>query len=155
MFFRRKKRTGLTGKVTLKPLRYPHKILAVWASAIDGNVELRDGLLASEHYKELGMVVHAILLKEEARHWLMKNGYPHLMAMVNGAEGNRQAIDWLERNNFQVLKQIALAADGNERGFEWLARNGHRSFLAVAQSIKKVKDEIEASHNDVHQFGRD
>lgn len=156
MFFKRKKKkSDVSGVIKLKPLKYPPKILVGWAEAISGNNDLRDWFLASEEYTELGMAVHAIYLKDDARDWLMKNGYAHLLAMINGVEGNQEALHWLEKNNFQVLKHVALAGDGKEESFEWLKRNGHEEFALISQRIKKVKDEIEDDHNDVHKFGRD
>ena len=157
MLFRRKKKdqVEITGVVKLKPLKYPPKILVGWAEAIAGNTELRDWFLASEDYKELGMAIYALQLKDDARDWLMQNGYAHLMAMINGVEGNKEALHWLEKNNFQVLKHVALAGDGHEESFQWLTKNGHEEFALISQRIKKLKDEIEEDHNDVHKFGRD
>ena len=156
MFFKRKKKNNqLIGQVKLKPLNYPPKILVGWAEAIGGNIDLRDWFLASEQYKELGMAVYAINLKDDARDWLLKNGYAHLMAMINGVEGNVEALHWLEKNNFQVLKHLALAGDGKEESLNWLIVNNHREFALVAQRIQRVKDEIEENHNDVHKFGMD
>jgi hypothetical protein len=77
MFFKRKKNKSNYSQPTtvqLKPLNYPAKILVGWAEAIGGNAALRDWFLASDDYKELGMTVHALLLKDDARDWLMKNG---------------------------------------------------------------------------------
>jgi hypothetical protein len=156
MFFKRKKnKAEVTGTVKLRPLNYPPKILVGWAEAIGGNKDLRDWFLASDDYKELGMAVHAIMLQDEARDWLMKNGYAHLMAMINGVEGNKEALHWLEKSNFQVLKHVALAGDGNEKSLMWLVDNGHQEFAMISQKIKVIKDEIEENHNDIHKFGRD
>ena len=156
MFFKRKKKSAdITGKVQLKPLNYPPKILLGWAEAIAGNTDLRDWFLASPHFKELGMSVYAIHLKDEARDWLIQNGYAHLMAMINGVEGNAEALHWLEKNNFQILKHLALAGDGKEESYKWLIANNHNEFALVAQKIQHVKDEIEENHNDVHKFGMD
>lgn len=157
MFFKKKKKEDaeVTGVVKLKPLRYPAKVLVGWAEAIGGNKDLRDWFLASEEYKELGICVHAILLKDDARDWLMQNGFAHLMAMINGIEGNKEALHWLEKNNFHILKHVALAADGDESSFQWLIKNQHKEFAMISQKIKIVKDQIEEEHNDIHKFGRD
>ena len=155
MFGRKKKKAEISGSVKLKPLRYPPKILVGWAEAIAGNNELRDWFLASDEYKELGMAVHAIYLKDEARDWLMKNGYAHLMAMINGVEGNKEALHWLEKNKLHLLKHLALAGDGNADSLKWLINNNHQEFAIVAQKIEFVKNEIEEYHNDVHKFGVD
>ena len=155
MFGRKKKKAKVTGTVSLKPLNYPPKILIGWAEAIGGNTDLRDWFLASEQYKELGMAIYALHLKDDARDWLLNNGYAHLMAMINGVEGNAEALHWLEKNNFQVLKHLAMAADGERDSMRWLIANNHQEFAIVAQKIETVKNEIEENHNDVHKFGMD
>jgi len=155
MFGRKNKKAEISGVVQLKQLKYPPKILIGWAEAIGGNTKLRDWFLASDEFKELGMAVHAIYLKDEARDWLMKNGFAHLMAMINGVEGNKEALHWLEKNNMQLLKHLALAGDGNEDSMRWLVKNNHQEFAIVAQKIEFVKNEIEENHNDVHKFGVD
>ncbi len=152
---KKKKAAEVTEVVRLKALHYPSKILVGWAEAIGGNTDLRDWFLQSNQYKELGMCVHALLLKDEARDWLMKNGFAHLMAMVNGAEGNINAIHWLDKSNFQVLKHVALAGDGNRESLQWLVKNNHKEFAMVAERIRVLKDQIEDTHNDIHSFGKD
>lgn len=158
MVFRRKKKkkeAEITKVVKLKPLNYPPKILVGWAEAIGGNTDLRDWFLASNQYRELGLCVHALLLKDDARDWLMKNGYAHLMAMVNGAEGNKDAIHWLDKSNFQTLKHVALAGDRDEDSLKWLIKNNLPEFAMIAEKIRVLKDQIEDTHNDIHSFGKD
>lgn len=154
MFFKRKKKNNplIEGVVTLKPLNYPPRILIGWAEAIGGNKSLTDWFLESPDYKELGMSVYALQLKDDARDWLMKNGYASLMAMINGCEGNEEAIHWLDKSNLQVLKHLALAGDGHETSFKWLIQNKHHEFALVAQRIKILKDNIEERHNDIHRI---
>lgn len=158
MFFKKRKKKNeheIATLVELKPLNYPSKILVGWAEAIGGNTDLRDWFLASEQYKELGMSVHALLLKDEARDWLMKNGYAHLMAMINGAEGNQEAIHWLNKSNFKVLMHVALAGDRHADSLKWLIDHKHIEFAMIAERIRVLKDQIEETHNDVHSFGKD
>ena len=160
MFGRRKKnkreKMGEVSEVVkLKPLHYPPKILVGWAEAIGGNTDLRDWFLQSDQYKELGICIHALLLKDDARDWLMKNGYAHLMAMINGAEGNADAIHWLDKANFQTLKHVALAGDRDEDSLKWLMDKGHKEFAMIAERIRVLKDQIEDTHNDIHSFGKD
>jgi len=159
MIFKRKKKKDtdqeISTLVQLKPLNYPPKILVGWGEAIGGNIALRDWFLASADYKELGMTVHALLLKNDARDWLMKNGYAHLMAMINGAEGNQEAIHWLNQSNFQILKHVALAGDRHENSLQWLIDHKHVEFAMIAERIRVLKDQIEDTHNDVHTFGKD
>lgn len=158
MLFKKKKKNKkaiVTGSVELKPLNYPPKILIGWAEAIGGNKELLDWFLASKDYKELGMAVYAINLKDDARDWLMKNGYAHLMAMINGVESNQEALHWLEKNNFHLLKHLALASDDEIESMKWLVQNGHHEFAIVAQKINTVKLEIEQDHNDIHRIAKE
>jgi hypothetical protein len=158
-FFRKKKQKEAqeeaTKKVKLMPLNYPPKILIGWAEAIGGNNDLRDWFLASDQYKELGLTVHALLLKDDARTWLMENGYAHLMAMVNGVEGNKEAIHWLQKSNFITLMNVALAGDGDMNAYQWLLENNLKEFALISQKIKVLKDQIEETHNDIHSFGKD
>lgn len=158
MFWKKKKKAEekkLEGPVKLKPLKYHPKILIGWAEAIGGNKDLRDWFMASPDYKELGVFIYALHLKEDARQWLINNGYAHLMAMINAVEGNKVALAWLEKNQFNVLKQVALSGDGNQEAFNWLIQNGHHEFAMISKKIEQVKDEIEDNHNDVHKFGLD
>jgi len=157
MFWKKKKKDALIfeGEIKLKPLKYHPKILLGWAEAIGGNKELRDWFMESPEYKELGIFIYALHLKEDARQWLLKNGYAHLMAMINAVEGNKVALQWLEKNNFHVLKHVALSGDGDVNSFQWLVDNGHQEFAMISKKIEQVKDEIEDSHNDPHKFGLD
>lgn len=143
------------GEIKLKPLKYHPKILLGWAEAIGGNKDLLHWFLESPDYKELGIFVYALHLKEEARAWLMKNGYAHLMAMINAVEGNKAALSWLEKNKMHVLKHVALSGDGDENSFKWLKENGHPEFAMISKKIEIIKDEIERNHNDPHKFGLD
>lgn len=155
LFGRKKKKEELKGPIKLKPLKYPPKILLGWAEAISGNKDLRDWFLESPDYKELGMFVYALHLKEDARQWLMDNGYAHLMAMINAVERNKEALHWLEKSGFNVLKHVALSADGHEESFNWLIQQGHSEFAMISKRIEVVKNDIEDNHNDVHKFGLD
>jgi hypothetical protein len=106
-------------------------------------------------YKELVMANHAINLKDEARAWLIANGYPHLMAMINACEGNETAQKWLIAHGFDKLYHMALAIDGEMDSWDWLGKNVPADIFLLTQTIKKIKDNIEESHNDIHTFGRD
>ena len=143
-----------TNKVITKDFSYHPKIILAWAKAIEGNNDLLD-YLNKQNLKELVMATHAIRLKDKARDWLMKNGYPHVMAMINAAEGNRQAMEWLRINDFEVFYNMARAIDDEPEGFVWLKENATQDIFLLTKSIKKVKDEIEEAHNDIHMRSRD
>jgi len=101
------------------------------------------------------MATYAIYLKDDARAWLPKNGYPHLLAMINGAEGNESAQHWLKTHGFDILYHIALAVEDEQESFLWLGENTPADIFMLAKSIKKIKDQIEENHNDIHSFRQD
>jgi hypothetical protein len=150
MFWKRKRKEKVEGKLTVKPLNYPAKVIAVWAEAITDNKALLEVLLKSE-YKELGVFVYALNNKDDARIWLMKNGYPHLMALINGVEGKQDALKWLKANKFDVLFYMAKAGDGDEDAFKWLL-NKDKDMAMIAKKIEFVKNQIEENNNDVHRI---
>lgn len=157
LFGKRKKRqvnVNDTKKVPTKKFSYHPKVILAWAKGIEGNTELLN-YLNDNGYKELVMATHAIRLKDKARDWLMKNGYPHVMAMINAAEGNRQALEWLKMNDFLILYNMARAIDDEKEGFAWLKHNATQDIFILTTSIKKVKDEIEEDHNDIHKRSKE
>ncbi len=155
-FFKRKKKyKGDSEKkkptrLAIQPFNYHPKIIIAWAKAIEGNADLLKYLL-DNGYKELVMAAHAIKLKDKARDWLMENGYPHVMAMINAAEGNQQALHWLNKNDFKLFYNMAIAIDGENEGFKWINQHSTQDLFLLTKSIKKVKDDIEEEHNDVHR----
>ena len=156
-WFKRKKRevkVENTERATLKNLEYPAKIILAWSKAIEGDDQFLIWL-KDNGYEELFMATYAILLKEEARKWLTDNGYAHLLAMVNAAEGNESAKKWLQTHNFEVLYHIACAVDDEEQSFHWLGQNAPADIFILTRTIKKVKDQIEENHNDIHSFRKD
>lgn len=148
------KNSDEVAKVAIKPINYPPKIILAWAKAIEGNSDILVWL-KENGYIELAIATHAIYLKDEARQWLTKNGYSHLMAMINGAEGNETAQKWLLAHNFDILYHMALAIEDEQSSWEWLGENVTVDMFLLTQTIKKVKDQIEENHNDVHSFGKD
>ncbi|MFZ9027641.1 MAG: hypothetical protein ACO2Z9_01435 [Crocinitomicaceae bacterium] len=156
-WFKRKKRevkVENTERATLKNLDYPAKIILAWSKAIEGDDQFLIWL-KDNGYEELFMATYAILLKEEARKWLTENGYAHLLAMINAAEGNESAKKWLQTHNFDVLFHIACAVDDEQQSFHWLGQNAPADIFILTRTIKKVKDEIEENHNDIHSFRKD
>lgn len=155
-WFRRKKTVKVEDitKVEIKAIDYPAKIILAWAKAIEGNEQFRLWL-KDNGYPELLMATYAIYLREEARDWLNSNGYPHLMAMIHAAEGNESAQNWLVRNGFEILYHIAMAVEDEQNSFVWLRTHTTQDIFILAQTIKKVKDNIEENHNDVHSFRKD
>jgi hypothetical protein len=133
---------------------YPAKIVLAWAKAVDGDEKFV--LWLNENgFSELAMATYAIYLKDEARNWLMKNGFPHLMALINAAEGNKKAQAWLLANKMELYFHMALAIEDDPRSWVWIQKNCGIEIFIVTKSIKKIKDQIEENHNDIHSFGKD
>ena len=127
----------------LGSMQYPAKVLLAWGEAISGNRQLLDWLMKNG-YQELGMTCHAIHLVDSARAWLMSNGQPHLMALVNGAE-----------YGYKHLADMALGADNDDDAIQRLIAAEQREWAGVALKIRSVKNQIEERHNDVHSLSRD
>lgn len=150
----KKKAQTHTANVAYSSFNYPPKIILAWIKALEGNEQLAKFLLENG-YEEIFFLNQAICLKQEARDWLMKNGYPHLMAFVNAAEGNESAQKWLSVHGFELLHYSALAIDNEPEGFNWLRMHSDELIFGLIKTIKKVKDEIEFNHNDMYSFGKD
>lgn len=156
-WFRKKKRTidvSATKSTALKPLNYHPKVILAWAKAIERNDEFVLWL-NDNGYEELVMATYAIYLKDEARKWLQQNGFAHLLAMINAAEGNESAQKWLLVHDFEILYHMALAIEDDQESWKWLGANVTPDMFILTQTIKKVKDQIEENHNDVHSFRKD
>ena len=155
-WFRKKRKHEVDGmaKSEVKPINYSAKIIIAWSKAIEGSDEFMLWLKVNG-YPELVMATYAIYLKDDARAWLAKNGYPHLLAMINGAEGNESAQQWLKVHGFDILYHIAQAVEDEQESFFWLGKNAPVDIFMLAKSIKKVKDQIEENHNDIHSFRQD
>ena len=85
----------------------------------------------------------------------MSNGQPHLMALVNGAEGNKNAVVWLRQYGYTYLADMALGADNDDDAIQRLIAAEQREWAGVALKIRSVKNQIEERHNDVHSLSPD
>ncbi|MFT5778857.1 MAG: NADH:ubiquinone oxidoreductase subunit C [Crocinitomicaceae bacterium] len=151
---RRKIKAGELSSVPLNKIDYPPKIILAWSQAVLGNDEIMLWL-KDNGYEELCMATYAIYLKDEARNWLQAHGYAHLLAMINAAEGNESAQRWLLVHDFEVLYHIAMAVEEESLSIRWLAQNAPKDVFILTKAIKKIKDQIEENHNDVHTFRQD
>ena len=138
----------------LQDLNYPSLVYIAWAKAVEGDTTIQEWL-KNNGYPELYMATFAILLKDEARNWLIANGYAHLMAMINGAEGNLKAQEWLLKNEFELLYHMSLAIDHEDNSWFWLSKYASQEIRILTKCIQRVKDEIEENHNDMHSIGKD
>lgn len=157
-FFKKKKPREISPdqmqKAPLKSIDYDPKIILAWSKAVEGNDDLMEWL-KDNGYPELFMATYAIYLKNEARDWLVQNGYAHLMAFINAAEGNESAQKWLQVHQFDLLYHMALAIENEQESWVWLKQNASQDLFILTKSIKDVKDKIEENHNDIHSFRRD
>jgi hypothetical protein len=158
-WFRKKTNAALPKKadvkmVQMQPFDYQSKIILAWAKAVEGNHEIKKWLFDNA-YPELAISVDAINLKNTARDWLTENGYPHLMAFIHAAEGNGKAQKWLLLNHLDLLYHMAMAIESEDESWKWIAQNAGPEIFILTQTIKKVKDEIEENHSDVHSFNKD
>jgi hypothetical protein len=55
----------------------------------------------------------------------------------------------------EILYHIALAVEDEQDSWAWLKNHATQDLFILAKSIKKVKDDIEEKHNDIHSFGKD
>ncbi|MBL4625297.1 MAG: hypothetical protein JKY42_09195 [Flavobacteriales bacterium] len=131
--------------------KYPEKILLAWSEAIKGNAKIRD-FLTKNGYPELGMFCFALRNHDTARTWLVENKHMHLMALINGVEGDEDAIQWLTNSGFNVLAKVALAGDNELSAFNWL-RNNDFLFAKIAKEIRIIKNEIADNNADPHKRG--
>lgn len=158
MFGKRKKEVQIKDQeFTILPTvvrDYPAKVVLAWAKSIDGESQFTIWL-NENGYPELAMSTYAIYLKDEARSWLMQNGFPHLMAMINAAEGNKKAQAWLITNQLELYFHLAMAVEDEKLSWNWIQINCGVEIFILAKSIKKIKDQIEENHNDIHSFGKD
>lgn len=139
--------------VTLKPIDYEPKIIIAWVKAIEGNDDI--AMWLRDNHFELFMATYAIYLKEEARDWLTNNGYAHLMAFINAAEGSETAQKWLQHHKFDLLYHMALAIEDEQDSWKWLVENATQDLFILTKAIKTIKDKIEENHNDIHVFRKD
>jgi hypothetical protein len=82
----------------------------------------------------------------------MKNGHPHLMAMIRGAEGEGKAIEWLDKFGYNYLAQVALGADNDDAAIERLIKMNQREWAGIALKIRSIKNQIEENNNDMHRI---
>ncbi|MFT6846207.1 MAG: hypothetical protein ACJAUV_002412 [Flavobacteriales bacterium] len=132
---------------------YPIKVLFSWGLAIKGDIKFRDWLIKNG-YKELGLFVYGLHLKDEAREWLLKNA-PHLMALLNAVEENPQALKWLKINKYDALFHVAEAALEKQESIQWLNNMKLKELLFVAQQIGVVKNQIATEHNETYKISRE
>ena len=105
--------------------------------------------------KRAAIFVFALRNKDDAKEWLLKNHFQHLVATISGAEGDPNAVAWLEKYDFGVLAKVAMVCNDQGKAMQWLIDNNHREMAIVAKQIEAVKDEIERDNNDIHKISQE
>ena len=65
-------------------------------------------------YPELGVFCHALHNEPTSRAWLRHHGHDFLMALIEGAEGEKTAVEWLRQQGGETLADMALMAADND-----------------------------------------
>ena len=91
------------------------------------------------------------LLISSFKNWLFENGYPHLLALINGAEGDEKALYWLKSLNFDLLFHMGKAADSYIDSKNFLKLKDPL-LLAIALEMEIIKDEIDDNYKDPHKL---
>jgi len=84
----------------------------------------------------------------------MTEGFPHLMALIRGAEGDQDAVGWLTRHGYTNLVGVARGADNDDDAIRRLMARGEREWAGLALKIRSVKNAIEADNADIHKISR-
>ena len=124
--------------------------MVAWGEAISGNKDFV-GILFDLKYPELGHFCYALRNNIEAQKWLLKNGFPHLTALIEAAEGSEKALNWLEKNNYTALKHMALAIDGEVSSLNYFV-DKNKVIAVLTSKMKFVKDNIEDDNQDPHKL---
>lgn len=130
--------------------KYPAKVLVAWGEAVAGKKEFVD-IMFDLNCPELGHFCYALRNNLKARQWLMKNKFPHLVALIEGAEGKKEAIDWLDQHGYTILKHMALAIDGDKHSLSYFYKE-NKLISILTHKMKFVKDSIEDSNQDPHKI---
>jgi hypothetical protein len=77
------------------------------------------------------------------------------MAFIHAAEGNLNAQKWLQLNQLELLLHMAMAIENEDESWKWIVKNSGPEIFILTQSIKRIKDDIEENHNDIHSFNKD
>ena len=82
---------------------------------------------------------------------MFNNGFPHLLATIEGTEGKEEALVWLQKNDFMLLFHVARSADSYAESQKWLQKND-KLMLAISLQMEFIKDQIEDRNIDPHRI---
>ncbi len=98
---------------------YPAKIFLAWAEAIDGN--------------------------EKFIQWLLQNGYPELICVIDFLWGSTKAGNWFMTNKMPQWRAFAeYVGDKNENARQWLLINGYDHLALVGDAIYNKSGALQA-----------
>ncbi|MDB0025261.1 hypothetical protein N9D95_01810, partial [Flavobacteriales bacterium] len=87
--------------------------------------------------------------------WLQQEGFPELMALCCGTEGDARAVQWLLNHGHLTLANMARAADNDDDAMRILMEEPDRIWATLALKMRSIKNGIEERHNDWHSFNKD
>ena len=93
--------------------------------------------------------------QQSAREWLQQEGFPELMALCCGTEGDARAVQWLLNHGHITLANMARAADNDDDAMRILMEEPDRIWATLALKMRFIKNGIEERHNDWHSFNKD
>ncbi len=139
-------------KVSMKPFVLHPKECLAWIQALEGNIDFLGW--AKLEREDIYHATKAIFLENDSRDWLVKNGYPQIMAMIHAAEGDVKAQAWLKQFKMDELYHMAMAVEDEAESWNWLKMHSTEAVFLLTKAIKKRKDDIEHNHNDIHTFNK-
>jgi hypothetical protein len=112
--------------------------------------------LVTNGYRELAEFWDAYIGIEKSFKWLLDNGYKHLAAAVDAASGEDKAKLWLIANGYRELAAFISASEGNEPAVHLLMKSDYKGLVTVAHEIyeynKKKTKGIMGFFNGLNPF---
>ena len=131
--------------------KYPAKIFLAWAEAIEGNQEFVQFLMQNG-YPELICVIDFLWGSTKAGQWFMVHNMPEWRAFSEYVgDENKEARQWLLNNNFDHLVLVGDAIYNKPGALQVLEKKGLPELVIIAQRLNKLLYLIEFDTNLVYR----
>lgn len=132
-------------------ITYPKKILLAWSQAISGNEKIAKWLLENG-YPELICVIDFLWGSTKAGEWFKKNKLLHWRAFCDylGDEDPR-ARAFLEKSGYELLALLGDAVHEKKPALMYFNQNGMTEMSLLAQSLNKLLYNIEFDTNMIYR----
>ena len=94
---------------------------------------------------------------DEFADWLMRNGYPELVALSQTIQGDTKAKDWLMEHGFPQLAAIdsvnlafAKAINRDDDATDWLEKHELQILIVIADKIRNYLDDKYLNFHKIH-----